>query len=216
MPHGDAKLIQSPFSFPKPPPLCPVPPGATAAPRSCPSLRRGCAGAGEEALPCIILYGFQPSCSLVLQAAWRGACGGSAAFATCPSDLDLSLEKSERAEEELPCPFRRRAHAGAAEGGRHPPALPHDGCACPGYHSAGMAVPGTSQKNKPAGESCPLALWGPEGSRRDLGSPTPITPGGVSTWRGKSSGGGTVVPVPSPTPLSLLPVTFNFELAAAI
>lgn len=146
MPHGDAKLIQSPFSFPKPPPLCPISPGATAAPLSCPSLRRGCAGAGEEALPCIILYGFQPSCSLVLQAAWRGACGGSAAFATCPSDLDLSLEKSERAEEELPCPFRRRAHAGAAEGGRHPPALPHDGCARAGYHRAGMLLPVASQK----------------------------------------------------------------------
>lgn len=136
MPHGDAKLIQSPFSFPKPTPLCPISLGATAAPRSCPSLR-GCAGAGEEALPCIILYGFQPSCSLVLQAAWRGACGGSAAFATCPSDLDLSLEKSERAEEELPCPFRRRAHAGAAQGGRHPPASRTTAAPGPGSRARG-------------------------------------------------------------------------------
>lgn len=165
-------------------------------------------------MPCIILYGFQPSCSLVLQAAWRGACGGSAAFATCPSDLDLSLEKSERAEEELPCPFRRRAHAGAAEGGRHPPALPHDGCAPAGYHSAGMPLPGTSQKTN-LKEKAVRWLYGVlRSSKRDLGSPTLITPGTVSTWTGKSSGGGPVVAVPSPAFLSLLPVTFNFELAA--
>lgn len=61
-----------------------------------------------------------------------------------------------------------------------------------------------------------MALWGPEWSGQDLGSSTLITPGRVSAWRGKSSGGGSVVPVPSPASLSLLPVTFNFEVAAAI
>lgn len=59
-----------------------------------------------------------------------------------------------------------------------------------------------------------MALWGPEGSKRDLGSPTLITPGIISTWTGKSSSGEPVVAVPSPTSLSLLLVTFNFELAA--
>lgn len=208
------KLIQSPFSFPKPPPLCPISLGATAAPRSCPSLRRGCAGAGAEALPCIILYGFQPSCSLVLQAAWRGACGGSAAFATCPSDLDLSLEKIREGGGGASLPVSAACTRWRGRGRPAPTGPPARRPLLSRYRSPGMALPVPSQKNKPGGDSCPLALWGSEWSRRDLGSPALVISGRGSTWRAKSGAGGcwwSLSPAQCPCPCSMSRLTLKSQ-----
>lgn len=88
--HGDTESIQSLFCSPKPPPLCPFPRGhRSSSLLSLPRLRRhwprGFASSNPIEFPALPLACFASGVARSVR--WLGS------LPTCPSDLDLSLEK---------------------------------------------------------------------------------------------------------------------------